>query len=585
MIHEVSSDLVAFKTLTFRSGLNILLADKSTGASDRQSRNGAGKTCLVELIHFLLGSNAGQGSIFRSPALSAYTFNGTFDIRNERVAVSRSGSKPGRISIDGSLPDFHPTEQSLFDDARHQMTNEEWKRYLGRALFDLPIDEDGGSQLPSYRSLLSMFVRRQEAGGFQIPTKHFVNQSAADQQITLSYLLGLDWTVSERFKRLKDEEKAASDLRKAMQSGEFGREFGTVAELRTRLTLAEARTNRLRRQIDDYHVIPRYQEYEREASEHTTQIGELNAANIADRELLEELERSLKTEEQPAAKDVSRLYEEVGIVLPTLAVRRLEDVETFHTRIVENRRSHLNSEIGAARDRIADRERNMNELNDRRQHIMKTLRRGGALEHFSKLQEDLTRDESSCQELRNRLEMGEKLEKTKTRLQVQRNVLLQELREDLHERREVLDEAVLRFEELSQSLYEEEGSLIVTPTQAGLKFEVHIAAERSKGITNMQIFCFDFMLATLASDRNRRPGFVVHDSHLFDGVDERQVARALQIGARCAEEYGFQYIVTMNSDAIPRDGLEESFSLDDYVLDVRLSDASETGGLFGIRFD
>ena len=586
MIYEITSDLSTFKSLKFKTGLNVLLADKSAGATDRQSRNGAGKTCVIELIHFLLGSQVGPSSIFRSSALESYTFKAALDLDSTKVEISRSGNKPSRIGIDGTLPNLQVAEQLILDDPHHELSNEEWKDLLGTVLFDLPIGETARSRAPSYRSLLSMFLRRQEAGGFQSPTKHFTNQSVVDQQITSSYLLGLDWTISERFKRLKDEEKAATDLRRAMQSGEFGREFGTVAELRTRVTVAEARTKRLREQIDQYQVVPKYRQLEHEASQKTSQISELNAANIADHELLEELEKSFQSEEVPAAEDITRLYDEVGIVLPSLAVQRLRDVEVFHNRIVENRRSHLDSEITAARRRLEEREHQKKKLDDRRQEIMETLRKGGALEHFASLQEELARDEALFQELRNRLEMGEKVESTKTRLQVERNVLLQDLRQDIHERREILDEAVLRFEELSQALYEEEGSFIVTPTQGGLKFEVHIAAERSKGITNMQIFCFDFMVATLAADNEQRwPGFVVHDSHLFDGVDERQVARALQVGAQCATDHGFQYIVAMNSDAIPRDGFEESFCLDDYVLDVRLSDASETGGLFGIRFD
>ena len=47
MIHGFSSDLPTFKSLTFRPGLNILLADKSAGATDRQSRNGAGPSFWV----------------------------------------------------------------------------------------------------------------------------------------------------------------------------------------------------------------------------------------------------------------------------------------------------------------------------------------------------------------------------------------------------------------------------------------------------------------------------------------------------------------------------------------------------------
>ena len=74
MIRRISSDLESFKTLRFGPGLNVLLADKSRGVTDRQSRNGAGKTSFVELVHFLFGGDAKLDSIFRSDALGNATF-------------------------------------------------------------------------------------------------------------------------------------------------------------------------------------------------------------------------------------------------------------------------------------------------------------------------------------------------------------------------------------------------------------------------------------------------------------------------------------------------------------------------------
>jgi len=100
----------------------------------------------------------------------------------------------------------------------------------------------------------------------------------------------------------------------------------------------------------------------------------------------------------------------------------------------------------------------------------------------------------------------------------------------------------------------------------------------------LQIFCFDLTLMRLCIERQIGPGFLVHDSHLFDGVDERQVAMALQIGARMSQELGFQYIVTMNSDVMPKETLA-GFNLEQYVLSQRLTDATDDRGLFGFRFN
>ena len=52
----------------------------------------------------------------------------------------------------------------------------------------------------------------------------------------------------------------------------------------------------------------------------------------------------------------------------------------------------------------------------------------------------------------------------------------------------------------------------------------------------------------LCAKRDMGSGFLIHDSHLFDGVDGRQVISALKLGAETAEELDFQYIVTMNED-------------------------------------
>ena len=136
---------------------------------------------------------------------------------------------------------------------------------------------------------------------------------------------------------------------------------------------------------------------------------------------------------------------------------------------------------------------------------------------------------------------------------------------------------------MSSSLYEEAGSLTIDASKNGPSFEVKIHGEKSKGISNMQLFCFDMMLMQLCSERGIGPDFLIHDSHLFDGVDERQVGKALQLGARKAEELGFQYIVTLNSDAFPKE-LPLGFSLDEFISPVRLTDATEDGGLFGFRF-
>ncbi|MGI5518322.1 DUF2326 domain-containing protein [Streptomyces sp. CA-106131] len=44
----------------------------------------------------------------------------------------------------------------------------------------------------------------------------------------------------------------------------------------------------------------------------------------------------------------------------------------------------------------------------------------------------------------------------------------------------------------------------------------------------------------------------MHDSHLFDGVDARQLAAALYLAADVTQDEGLQYIATFNSDDLDK---------------------------------
>lgn len=103
MIHRIFSTLPTFKNLEFHSGLNILLAQKEAGATEKQTRNRAGKSSLIEIIHFLAGANVEKDSIFRSETLKNESFSMTFDLGGELVTARRSGKEADKLHIEGAV--------------------------------------------------------------------------------------------------------------------------------------------------------------------------------------------------------------------------------------------------------------------------------------------------------------------------------------------------------------------------------------------------------------------------------------------------------------------------------------------------
>ena len=589
MIHSIRSDLPSFKELRFQPGLNILLAEKSPGATERQTRNRAGKTSLIELIHFLIGANCDARSLFKNDALVQFSFEMDFDLNGAQAVVKRSGQKPSRIVIAEGDTQTWPIVPHLDQSAGELViSNTDWKTVLGRLVFGLGnstgSDEQPDKFGPTFRSLFAYFVRRQLAEAFLSPMRQSEQQQTGDQQVALSYLLGVDWGIPHQWQLLREREKTLRSLRKAAGEETLRSVIGTTADLRTKLTLAEEHSRRLKEVVSKFSVLPEYRDLEIEASKITRQLGSFSDDNTINRQLIAELEQALEEEAAPHLPDLERLYNEIGQVLPDAVLKRFDDVKNFHDSVIHNRRSYLSGEIDAARQRITQSEGEMRRLDARRAEIMNILNAHGALDHFNHLQTELSRVEAEAETLRRRFVAAEQLEESKTEMEIERGQLLLRLRQDYHEQEEVLKQAILAFEQTSKALYEEAGSLTINPSQNGPMFDVKIQGAKSKGISNMQIFCFDMMLMRIGVKREIGPGFLVHDSHLFDGVDERQVGRALFVGAKAAKEFGFQYIVTMNSDAMPVT-LPKDFNLDNFILPVRLTDATEDGGLFGIRFE
>ncbi len=291
----------------------------------------------------------------------------------------------------------------------------------------------------------------------------------------------------------------------------------------------------------------------------------------------------MHSESPPPVGELESIYAEAGIALPGFAVKRYDEVRLFHESVIRNRRDYLSGELDSARQRILARDQEKQQLDERRSMVMNLLKSHGALDQFAKLQSETGRKEVEVESLRQRFSAAEQLEGTKNELDIERNRLTLRLRGDFSEQKERLSNAILAFEETSKRLYESAGSMTVDETSNGPQFQFPMQGSRSKGIKNMQIFCFDMMLMRLCAKRGIGPGFLVHDSHLFDGVDGRQIASALKVGAETAEELGFQYIVTMNED----DAFKETtpgFNIHNHTLPVVLTDAQDDGGLFGFRF-
>ncbi len=583
MLRKIFSDLSTFKEIDFRPGFNIILAERTEKSSAKGTRNSTGKSSLVELIHFVLGSRGGN-SLPSCSALRQSYFGLCLDVGHTSLSVARTASNANRIYLDCAAINH---EQWLLESdeqsGRPCLSNHNWCKVLGKEFFDIP-DSDS-KYTPSFRLLFPYFARRQSSMEFHSPTELQPKAKPYQFQVSLSYLLGLDWQVARDFQLLRDREIALQSLKREAESGAFDEILGKTGEVQAKLVAAEADADKLGAQISGFRVIPDYGDFEQNAAIIRRDIRELGNENTTDREYLQQLTAHLEEEIEPDIGVLMSVYREANVLLPELVRHRFEDVETFHRSVIKNRRLYLKDEIEQCKQRITARSAEQQRLALRRQEIVRILETTGALDDFKEIQREYAVKQAEVEDLRRQLTLIRQITRGKAELKESRQRLFVRLQQDIEERKPLLDHAALAFRMISSELYDAPGELRIEESDRGPVFDPHLQHDGGQGgVHNMATFCFDLALACVLSTRGLGVGFLIHDSHIFDGVESRQRARALVQAKAMSERFGFQYLALLNSDEIPHSDLPRDFALDDHVLPVRLYDV-EGGGLFGFSFE
>lgn len=574
MITSVRANKESFRPVNFTSGLNVVVADRTKESTKKDTRNGLGKSTLIEILHYALGSE-----IEALASLGGWEFTVGLRLGNRSVSVTRGIDDPKHLTLGGQIEGWGVGKAV---EGGRRVSQADWCELLGQGMFGLSAKAKREKWVPTFRSLISYFARRGK-DAYSDPFTHYRKQSEWDKQVANAYLLGLSWENARERELLRQKDKALDALRSAAKAGLIDGLSGKLGELDAERVILAERAGQQEAALRSFRVHPQYRQIEERATALTQQIHEASNANVSDRNLLGYYRQSLDGVVLPEDQDVVALYAEAGAVLPELVRRRLEEVREFHEKLVGNRRDFLAEEVARLADACRARDEEIKSLTEERAGLLQILELHGALEEYTRLQTVHLATVEELRALDARIANIRKVEAGKSELKVEQEQLFQRSRRDYDDRREIWQRAIKSFNSHSQALHNESGKLEIQVASTGFKFHVEIPRARSGGISNMKVFCYDLTLAELWSEKRTSPGFLVHDSLIFDGVDERQKALALQRAEAVSRERGFQYICTINSDAIPHSEFDSGFHFDDFVR-LRLTDASGAGCLLGMRF-
>ncbi|MBM7411970.1 uncharacterized protein YydD (DUF2326 family) [Clavibacter michiganensis] len=577
MLIELGANKPSFTPIRFTSGMNVVLADRTAKATRTDSRNARGKSSILLAINYCLGGSFPQA--FKPLADDDWRFDLTIKIGDSIVTASRRcGVERNLISIalnEGPRPAWF----SLMDEGVFRLDT--WKSVLGWTLFGLPelaADED---RVLSARTLLSYVVRTNAPDD---PTKIIAQQSARLSRMHTSYLLGLDWTVNDRLAKLKEEEQAYKAVDAAVASEYVAAVVGNEADLLMERQEAVIERDRVAEHARNFVLLDDPDDVIKQADDLTADVNGLRNEIYMTRQMMSLHESSLAESQRPSANEtLDQLRLELAGVIKKKALLRLDQVEEFHARIYQNRVAYLGVELEELRQRKDDLEGRLKKVLAKRTRLLEQVHAGGVLDELLALQRSHIELAAVVRDLDLQLDALRRWARAREEVNVRKSEVRVTAADLLAERQSTLDHFATRFDAVIRSLYGKGGALTVKVDEDGYKVDLTVPASSSTGVKKMKLFSYDLTLLWEAN-REVHPGFLIHDSVVFDGVDPAQTQTALeqvQEAVLSSPEEERQYIVLLNSNEVP----DELAATAWFQTSIRRRIIeSEIGGAFGILF-
>ncbi|PIY25333.1 MAG: hypothetical protein COZ11_05600 [Deltaproteobacteria bacterium CG_4_10_14_3_um_filter_51_14] len=563
---RLSANQKSFKTVEFNpTGLTLIVGAKSKGG---ETYNGVGKSLIIELLHFCLGSTKNPEFETKIPQ---WEFTLAFELSDGPHSVSRNTSQQGVL---------------IFDHQELRLTA--FNAWMEERLFSIP---EGVPSL-TYRALLPKFMRR---GQKQYTDPRYTGDySEFDMLIRNSFLLGIDVHLVAAKAQVRDEIKKLQTLRKNFKDDPLLRDFymgGKDADIQ--LSYLEGRIREMARDKNAFVVAENYYEMQKAANQLAAGIEHDKNAAFLIKSALENIDRSIKEQPDLPLERLHQLYGELTEAFKPEALRRLDDVAGFHQRLLANRLARLSREKMGQQDKLKEVEGALRKRQAELDQQLKALGEARALDQYTALVNEIAELTAQVRKLKDYQAIDLEYSNREANLEGRMSDEVIKTNDYLEETKALRDQHFTIFKDFVARFYPTSPagiSLHNNEKKGNMKrfdLVVRVENDSSDGINEVRIFCYDLTLLCLK--QGHKIDFLFHDSRLYANMDVRQRAMLFRIANEVAAQRGCQYIATLNPDFIS--GMASEFAEDEFERIVtrnvvlELKDDSPAGKLLGLQVD
>ena len=568
---KISANQPTFKTIAFRrSGLSLIVGRAKAGANDSSQKtyNGIGKSLSIYLIHFCLGASKDDKL---TAALPGWVFSLEFEHEGMIHSASRNVDNQQIVALDGV-----------------ELAIDDYTAELGRLAFNLTSPQPS----LSFRSLITRFIRPTKFS--YVRWEGFEEKEGRNNWETLlrnGYLFGLDPDIIRDKHKVRKEQQITADLAKQInEDKDLADHFASGTDPRIERKDLEDQITKLERHLASFEIAEDYGAVKRDAGATKRRLDDITAelAGLDDRIAI--IDASLQLGADLPRQQMIALLEEANVILAGGTKRTLEQLETFHQRLLTDRKQRLGSErdgLAKTRDALLTEQA---ELSTQRTSQLQYLSHHGALSDHMALSQKLADQRSRLDRIKAWQDLIGHYKDRVHRLKARLSELNLETASYLREFDAGLDRNLDLFRSFSSEFYENKpGGITLTANEGDNQIRFNIKAsiddDSADGIGSVKIFCYDMMILLARHHHHMR--FIAHDGRLFGGMDPRQRSILFQQAKLAAETHDLQYIANINEDHLDsiraRLGQPEFDRLFSDAIILELTDDSEAGKLLGVK--
>ncbi len=566
---SLTANKSSFHPVIFKDGLNIIVGQQaaSSAENDGNTYNGVGKSLILHLIHFCLGSN--KIDTF-TEKLEGWKFTLTFSINGENYSCSRSTQEQGKIYFNGE--ELSP-------------------RKLNAQIIELCFDEKIMTKNMTFNTLFSRFVRRFRSCYIEYD-KYVPKESDYSKLLNNAYLLGLDTELIIKKKELRDKQTTADKTENAIKKDAVFKQY-YLGESDAELDKDDLdyKIKELKKEIASFKISSNYHDIEKEADEKSYKKKILENRRVIINSNIKNIEKSLNHPLGATDNNIYKIYEAANIEIPSMVKKSIDEVLNFHNSMIVNRTKRLSKELLNFQKQLKDIDREITVLGTQMDELLRFLDSHGALEEYSSLNSQL----SAFQREASRIEEYQKILKSykDLQLEIKEEYIEQDKSMNLYllSEQDYISKLKETFQHYAKRFYPKKRSGLVVRNNSGentirCEIEARIEDDSSDGVNEVRLFCFDLLILLCKISKVR---FLMHDSRLFANMDPRQRESLFRIISNVCSENELQYICTINEDALLSfKNLFDDVEYKKIILDnvrLELKDDCPESKLLGIQVD